>query len=186
MSNTVDPNQFDRCDHCGATLAPGTKQCPSCNAPVAGKNATRSADKAPKARRHLRHLLIAAILLTLPHVPQVGNLVPFRLLFWTAPLVLEAITRANQHPETEGLFGRPVNAGWLSRGYVWGDETGWSEGKIWIPAIGVKANGTLYARGGQADGPWVFSELRLVRADGRAIDLLAPIAQPSLASRKSE
>jgi predicted Zn-dependent protease len=182
----VDPNQFDRCDHCGATLAPGTKQCPSCNAPVAEKNSKHTPDKPPKARRHLRHLLIAAILLTLPHVPQVGNLVPFRLLFWTSPLVLEAITRANQHLETEALFGRPVNAGWLSRGYVWGDETGWSEGKIWIPAIGVKANGTLYARGGQADGPWIFSELRLVRDDGRAIDLLAPIAQPSLASRKSE
>jgi YD repeat-containing protein len=180
MSNTVVPNQFDRCVNCGATLAPGTKQCPSCNTPVAVQKSGRSPAETPKARRHLRHLLIAAILLTLPHVPQVQNLVPFRLLFWTSPLVLEAITRANQHPETEALFGRPVNAGWLSRGYVWSDETGWSEGKIWIPVDGVKANGTIYARGGQADGPWVFSELRLVRDDGRSLDLLAPIAQPSL------
>jgi len=116
----------------------------------------------------------------LPHVPQVWNLLPLRLLLWTSPLVLEAITRANEHLETETLFGRPINAGWLSRGYVWSDETGWSEGKIWIPVNGVKANGTLHVRGGQADGPWVFSELRLVRDDGRTIDLLAPVAQSTL------
>ena len=180
MSTSVDSTRFERCSHCGAALAAGTKQCPSCNTPVAAK-AQLPANKTPKARRHLRHLLIAAILLMLPHVPQVWNLLPLRVLLWTSPLVLEAITRANEHPETETLFGRPINAGWLSTGYVWSDETGWSEGKIWIPVSGIKANGTLYARGGQADGPWVFSELRLVRDDGTAIDLLAPIAQPSLA-----
>jgi YD repeat-containing protein len=186
MGTTSDPNQFDRCDRCGATLAPGTTQCPSCNTPVAVKNPKRSRHDTPWGRRHLRHLLSAAILLVLPHVPQVRNLVPYRLLFWSSPLVLEAVTRANQHPETEALVGTPVNAGWLSRGYVWSDETGWSEGKLWIPVNGVKSSGTIYARGGQADGPWVFSELRLVRADGRGLDLLAPITQPSLASRKSD
>jgi predicted Zn-dependent protease len=97
-----------------------------------------------------------------------------------SPLVLEAVTRANQHPETEALLGRPISAGWFSRGYVRSDETGWSEGKMWIPVTGVKAPGMLYARGGQADSPWVFSELRLIHEDGRALDLLAPTAQPSL------
>jgi YD repeat-containing protein len=179
MSNSVNSTQFEHCSNCGATLAPGATQCPSCNTPVAAKPGLPPI-KTPRARRYLRHLLIAAILLMLPHVPQVWNLLPLRLLLWTSPLVLEATTRANQHPETDTLFGRPINAGWLSRGYVWSDETGWSEGKIWIPVSGVKANGTLYARGGQADGPWAFSELRLVRDDGRAIDLVAPIAQPSL------
>jgi YD repeat-containing protein len=130
--------------------------------------------------RHFRHLLIVAILLLLPHIPQVWNYLPFRLLFRSSPLVLEAVTRANEHPETDSLLGRPVSPGWLSRGYVWRDETGWSEGKISIPVIGVKATGTIYARGGQADGPWVFSELQLIREDGRTLDLLAPIAQPSL------
>ena len=125
------------------------------------------------------------ILLLLPHVPQVWNYVPFRILFSTSPLVLEAVTRANGHPETEALLGRPVSAGWFARGYVLSDETGWSEGKIWIPVNGVKAAGTIYARGGQADSPWVFSELRLVSKNGRELDLLAPIPQPSLATRKS-
>lgn len=186
MSDRVDPNKFDRCSHCGATLAPGTKQCPSCGAAVVEQKPAHAPLKRLFGWRHIRHLLIVLILLMLPHVPQVQNLVPFRLLYWTSPLVLEAITRANEHPETEALLGRPVNAGWLSRGYVWSDETGWSEGKIWIPVDGVKATGTLYARGGQADGPWVFSELRLVSKDGRALDLLAPIAQPSLISRKND
>ncbi len=97
-----------------------------------------------------------------------------------SPLVLEAVTRANQHPETEALLGRPISAGWLSRGYVWSDETGWSEGKLWIPVTGVKAAGMLYGQGGQADSPWVFSDLRLKADDGRVLDLLAPIPQPSL------
>lgn len=128
----------------------------------------------------VRHLLIALILLLLPHVPYARKIFPYRLLLPTSSLVLEAVTRANQHPETEALLGRPISAGWLSRGYVWSDETGWSEGKMWIPVTGVKAAGMLYARGGQADNPWVFSELRLIRGDGSVLDLLAPIAQSSL------
>ncbi|MGH7824669.1 MAG: hypothetical protein ACREQ7_05785 [Candidatus Binatia bacterium] len=130
--------------------------------------------------RHFKHILIVAILLLLPHVPHAKKVLPYRLLFPMSPLVLEAVTRANQHPETGALLGRPISAGWLSRGYVWSDETGWSEGKMWIPVTGVKAAGMLYARGGQADSPWVFSELRLIRDDGRVLDLLIPIAQPSL------
>src|SRR5688500_20305364 len=102
MSNSDDSIQFEHCSNCRAALAPGTQQCPSCNTPVIAKPELPP-KKTPKPRRHLRHLLIAAILLMLPHVPQVWNLMPFRLLLWTSPLVLEAITRANGHPETEAL-----------------------------------------------------------------------------------
>lgn len=187
MSDRVDPNKFDRCSQCGATLAPGTKQCPSCAAPVIAQKPARSPLKRLFGWRHFRHLLIVLILLLLPHVPpQVWNRFPFRVLLSTSPLVLEAVTRANENPQTEALLGRPVSAGWLARGYVLSDETGWSEGKIWIPVDGVKSTGTIYARGGQADSPWVFSELRLVSADGREIDLLAPIAQPSLIARRND
>jgi predicted Zn-dependent protease len=185
MATTADPNLSNRCNHCGATLAPGTFRCPHCNTPVPEKNPKRPSGAIGWHRRHLRHLLIAAIILVVPHALQ-RNLIPFRLLCWASPLVLEAVTRGNQHPEAEALVGKPINAGLLSRGYVWSDETGWSEGRIWIPVDGVKSSGTIYARGGQADGPWVFSELRLVRTDGRALDLLAPIPQPSLTSRKSD
>ena len=131
-------------------------------------------------RRHFRHLLIVLILLLLPHVPHGFRIFPYKLMLPTSELVLEAVARANNHPETEVLLGRPVSAGWLSRGYVHSDETGWSEGKIWIPVTGVRASGMLYVRGGQADSPWVFSELRLVRDDGRELDLLAPIQRTSL------
>jgi predicted Zn-dependent protease len=181
MSNPIDSNQFEHCSNCGAALSPGTKQCPSCNTRVVEKSILPPS-KTPKARRHLRHLLIALSLLVLPHVPHVGNYMPYRVLFRSSPLVLEAVTRANKHPQTEALLGRPLDPGWLARGYVRSDETGWSEGKIWIPVTGVKAKGMIYARGGQADSPWVFSELRLIHEDGRAVDLLAPIAQPSLIS----
>src|SRR5258706_938746 len=168
MSNMVDASQVVGCSNCGETISLSSQQCPSCGTTVAVQKRVRSPIESPKCRRYLRHLLIVAILFMLPHVPQVWNLLPLRVLLSTSPLVLEAITRANEHPETEALFGRPLSAGWLSRGYVWRDETAWSEGKIWIPVNGVKANGVLHARGGQADGPWVFSELRLVRDDGRS------------------
>jgi len=181
MSDEVDSNRFDRCSNCGATLAPGTKQCPSCGAPVIEQKPARSPLKRLFGWRHFRHLLIVLILLMLPHVPpQVWNRFPFRVLLSSSPLVLEAVTRANENPQTEALLGRPVSAGWLARGYVLRDETGWSEGKIWIPVDGVKSSGTIYARGGQADSPWVFSELRLVSKNGRELDLLAPTKQASL------
>ena len=186
MSDGVDPNKFDQCSQCHATLTPGTTQCPSCGTPVVAPKPARSPLKRLFGWRHFRHLLIVLILLLLPHVPpQVWNRFPFRVLLSTSPLVLEAITRANENPQTEALLGRPLSAGWLARGYVLSDETGWSEGKIWIPVEGVKSTGMIYARGGQADTPWVFSELRLTSADGRTLDLLAPAAQPSLMARKS-
>ncbi len=180
MNSKVDPSQFGRCSNCGITLSPETPQCPSCGVSVVAPKLPRSVLERVASWRHFRHLLIAVILLLLPHVPYAKKIFPYRLLLPTSSLVLEAVTRANQHAETEALLGRPISAGLLSRGYVRSDETGWSEGKIWIPVTGVKAAGMLYARGGQADSPWVFSELRLTRDDGRVLDLLAPVAQPSL------
>ncbi len=180
MSHSVDANRFDRCSNCGATLSPGTTECPICRAPIPAKKPKRSIAARIMSWRHFRHLLIVAILLLLPHVPQVGKYIPFRILFPRSPLVLEAVTRANEHPETEVLLGRPLSPGWLARAYVVSDETGWSQRKIWIPVNGVKARGTLYAHVGQATGPWAFSELRLIREDGCPLDLLAPIVQPSL------
>src|SRR4029077_9557649 len=117
---------FDRCGNCGITLSPGVPQCGNCGAPVAETKPPRSLVKRVASWRHFRHLLIALILLLLPHVPQAKKFFPYRLLLPASPLVLEAVTRANQHPETEVLLGRPISAGWLSRGYVWSDETGWS------------------------------------------------------------
>jgi YD repeat-containing protein len=180
MSDTTDGTGVDICHNCGSTLAPDTRQCPSCLSPTRKSKPRRFKQQIGFGRRHFRHLLIALILLVLPHVPHGFKIVPYRLLLPTSELVLEAVTRANNHPETEAFLGRPVSAGWLSRGYVRSDETGWSEGKIWIPVSGVRASGMLYVGGGQADSPWVFSQLRLVREDGRELDLLAPTKQASL------
>lgn len=185
MDNSVDSNPFDRCRNCGATLSPGAKECPSCHTPIPEKQPKRSIAARIMGWRHFRHLLIALILLLLPHVPGVWKYIPFRILLPTSPLVLEAVTRANQHPETDALLGRPVNPGWLARAYVVRDETGWSQRRIWIPVSGVKAAGTLYVHVGQANGPWVFSELRLIHKDGRELDLLAPAAKPPLAALQS-
>jgi len=79
MSDRVDPNKFDHCSQCGATLAPGTKQCPSCGAPVVEQKPARSPLKRLFGWRHFRHILVVLILLMLPHVPQVWNYVPLVL-----------------------------------------------------------------------------------------------------------
>jgi YD repeat-containing protein len=180
MNGFGDSIRFDQCKNCGAELAPGTRQCPNCQTPVAEPRPKRSALQRLVSWRHLRHLLIVAILLLLPHVPHGCNHLRYKLVLRPSSLVFEAVTRANEHPRVADLLGRPIHAGWLARGYVRGDETGWSEGKIWIPVTGTKAAGMLYARGGRAESPWVFSELRLTHEDGRVVDLLGPIPQPAL------
>ena len=179
MSDEFNQNKFGRCNNCGLTIAPGTRQCPSCNSPVAESKPPRSGLERLISRRHLRYLLTALILFLLPRLPDGYKWMRYSLVLITSSLVSEAVDRANKHRETTELLGFPISAGWLARGYVWRDETGWSEGKIWIPVTGMKGAGMLYARGGQADSPWVFSELRL-NHDGPVVDLLAPIAQSSL------
>ena len=176
----VDPSPSGRCSNCGAELAPQTKHCPNCRVPVVDQRPEPSVIQRLVAWRHFRHLLIVAILLLLPHVPHGCNYLRFKVLLRPSTLVSEAVNRANEHVEAAEILGRPITAGWLANGYVWGDETGWSEGQIWIPVSGTKTTGTLYARGGRAHGPWVFSELRFTQQNGQVIDLLGPIAQPSL------
>ena len=176
----IDPSHSGRCSNCGAELAPQTKHCPNCRVPVVDQRPEPSVLQRLVAWRHFRHLLIVAILLLLPHVPHGCNYLRFKVLLRPSTLVSEAVNRANEHVEAAEILGRPITAGWLANGYVWGDETGWSEGQIWIPVSGTKTTGTLYARGGRAHGPWVFSELRFTQQNGQVIDLLGPIAQPSL------
>lgn len=179
--DTGSPNAA-RCSHCSLPIAPQSTQCPNCGAVITGRKPSPSTFQRLASWRHFRHLLIALILFLLPHVPFSNKIFPYKPLFPTSSLVGEAITRANSHPGTDNLVGSPVSAGWLSHGYVHSDETGWSEGKMWIPITGAKASGMLHALGGQADTPWVFSELRLVRDDGQSVDLLEPTASTSLTS----
>jgi YD repeat-containing protein len=180
MSRAVDSYTFGRCSNCGAEIPSEAKHCPNCRVPVLDQRPEPSLIQRFLAWRHFRHLLIVAILLLLPHVPHGCSYLRFKLLLRPSTLVSEAVTRANEHPKAAEMLGRPITAGWLARGYVWGDETGWSDGQIWIPVSGTKTTGMLYARGGRAHGPWVFSELRLTQQNGQVIDLLGPIAQSSL------
>jgi YD repeat-containing protein len=186
MNGTGDSNNFDRCSNCGAELTPGTERCPSCQAPVFRKKPEVSGLRRILSWRYLRHFLIAAILMLLPYVPHGLHYLRLKLPLRTSPLVIEAVSRANDRPEAAEMLGPPITAGWFVKGYIRGDETGWSEGQVWIPVSGTKAKGTLYARAGQADGPWVFSELRLTQDSGRVADLLAQTAPTSLAPLQTQ
>ena len=181
----TDSSKFNRCSNCNAELAPGTERCPNCRTPVVRKTAEESDPKRVLNWRYLRHFLIAAILLLLPYIPHGFHYLRLKLPLRTSPLVSEAVVRANEHPEAVKMLGQPISAGWFVKGYIHGDETGWSEGQLWIPVSGPKGEGTLYARGGSAYGPWVFSELRLTQDNGRVTDLLVKPAQASQAPLKA-
>ena len=180
MNGIADLNKFNRCRSCGAELALGTEQCPSCRAPVAQKTPEPSGLHRFLRWRYLRHFIVAALLLSIPYIPHFLHFLGLQLPLRTSPLVIEAVSRVNDHPEAAEMLGQSISAGWFVKGYIRYDETGWSEGQLWIPVSGTKAEGTLYARAGRAHGPWVFSELRLTQDNGRVADLLARPAQSSL------
>ena len=186
MNGIGDSKNFEHCGNCSAELAPGTEQCPNCRAPVFQKRPEASRLRRLLSWRYLRHFLIAAILLLLPYLPHGFHYFRLKLPLRTSPLVSEAVSRANDHREAADTLGPPITAGWFVKGYIRDDETGWSEGQLWIPVSGTKGQGTLYARAGRAYGPWVFSELRLTQDSGRVMDLLAEPARSSLAPLRTQ
>ncbi|MGH7886510.1 MAG: cytochrome c oxidase assembly factor Coa1 family protein, partial [Candidatus Binatia bacterium] len=91
-----------------------------------------------------------------------------------SPLVSEAVDRANGNKTASAAVGAPMKSSWFVKGGITEDETGWSEAQLRIPVHGEHGEGTLYARAGKSDGPWVFSELALTLADGKVINFLEP------------
>jgi len=177
---------FERCSNCNVELAPATARCPNCGAPVFHKKAEISGLRRILSWRYLRHFLIAGILLLLPYIPHGLHWLRLKLPLRTSPLVFEAVSRVNDHAQAVEILGQPITAGWFVKGYIRGDETGWSEGQVWIPVSGTKGEGTLYARAGQSYGPWVFSELRLTENNGRVVDLLAEPTPSSVAPLRTQ
>jgi YD repeat-containing protein len=129
--------------------------------------------------RLTRHLLIAAAVAILPFLPHAFHFLKVRLPLRTSPLVGAAVSRASEHPGAVAKLGEGIAAGWFVKGYVRDDETGWSEGRLWIPVRGSRGDGTLYARAGRGSGPWVFAELELTASDGTSVDLLQPPSAPT-------
>ncbi len=94
---------------------------------------------------------------------------------WTIPLVLEALERANDHPEVTRLLGRPVRLGGLVTGQVRADETGWREFLVRIPVRGPSGAAGLDVRAGRtAAGAWSYTMLELASDAGQRIDVLTP------------
>jgi YD repeat-containing protein len=127
-------------------------------------------------RKYLKywvHLAIsAAIIFVTVVAPHVVHYIRLRLPLRTSSLVTEAVARANENAGAAGPLGQPITAGWFVKGYIRGDETGWSEAKLWIPVRGPKGEGSLYAAAGRGSGLWVFSELELSVSGSGALNLL--------------
>lgn len=157
------------CQRCKAELPPGTNVCPHCRTDAPVKSARIHNYL---SWRYIRHLLLATLLFAFPAAPHVLHFIRVQLPLGGSPLVSEAVTRANRHEVATARLGQPIVAGWLIRGLIRDDETGWSEGRLWIPVSGSIGSGTLYARAGRGTGPWVFSELELAMADGAVVNLL--------------
>src|SRR5262249_28280720 len=76
------------------------------------------------------------------------------------------------------ILGSPILAGWAVRGYWTSDETGWSEGHVWVPVIGPRGSGTIQARAGQGTGSWAFTQMELTSPHLMAVNLLDAPAAP--------
>jgi YD repeat-containing protein len=106
-------------------------------------------------------------------LPRLIDALQLRLPLRTSLLVREAVSRAAEDPRIVAQLGQPIGAHWNVAGYQRTNESGWSEGRVWIPIYGPRAEAMLYARAGRGSGLWVFTTLEFRPADGPVIDLLA-------------
>ena len=84
-----------------------------------------------------------------------------------------ALEKARHDPRVVRLLGEPIRAGWLAKGTVRQDETGWGEARIEIPIRGPRGSASLRAIAGKGTGPWVFSSLEVViQGQAKSIDLV--------------
>lgn len=172
METTEPVGKVERCRRCTAELPHGRSECPHCGARVdAGQTATIRV-RPGLSWRLLRHIFVAALLFAIPWYPQALRFIRGHLPLRISPLVSMAVRCANDHRRAIAILGKPVTAGWDVKGYIREDETGWSEGQLWIPVRGSERRGILYTRAGRGSGPWVFSEFKLATVDGQSVDLL--------------
>src|SRR5436309_5073511 len=172
-----------QCKTCGHLLAAEDSACPACRTPVVRAVA---APARPSRVRKLWHLAIAIAIGLLPLVPHVIDWLQVRLPLRTSPLVREALQRVTDDPRVVATLGQPVHAGWSVLGYIRSDETGWSEGRLWIPISGPKGEATVYARAGRGSGPWIFTALECRFKQGSSINFLDPSPAPVGLSPRGE
>jgi YD repeat-containing protein len=113
------------------------------------------------------------LLLVLPTLPRLVDILQLRLPLRTSLVVREAVSRAAEDPRIIAQLGQPIETHWNIAGYQRTNESGWSEGRVWIPISGPRGDATLYARAGRGSGLWVFTTLEFRPAGGESIDLLA-------------
>jgi YD repeat-containing protein len=113
------------------------------------------------------------LLLVLPTLPRLVDMLQLRLPLRTSLVVREAVSRAAEDPRIIAQLGQPIETHWNIAGYQRTNESGWSEGRVWIPISGPRGDATLYARAGRGSGLWVFTTLEFRPAGGESIDLLA-------------
>jgi hypothetical protein len=166
------------CKVCGYTLAPRDSTCPNCRVPIRRRWTHKV------SLRTIRHLALAFALIVLPLLPHLFEWLQFQLPLRTSPMVREALQRVIDDPRVVAALGQPVRARWSVVGYIRSDETGWSEGRLWIPVWGPKGEGTIYARAGRGAGPWVFTNLECRCKEGAVINFLdVPPAPVGVAPR---
>ena len=168
----ADQGKIQRCGRCRVELSPDAKHCPYCGIPVG------SGIGKPSARRLWPRTLLYVVALSsfiaVIGLPHIAPWIRSQWLLQTSHLIYEAVGRANDNPRAAAILGKPITARWWVRGYLRDDETGWRDGRLWIPVSGSQRSGTLYARVGRASGPWVFSELELSTENGTVVNLLEP------------
>ena len=78
------------------------------------------------------------LVLLVPLLPVI-NAVQLRLPLRTSLLVREAVSRAADDPRIVAQRGQPIQTHWNIAGYQRTNESGWSEGRVWVPFLAREA-----------------------------------------------
>ncbi len=84
-----------------------------------------------------------------------------------------ALDKVRHSPEVINTLGSPIQAGWLTRGTIQQDETGWGEARLDMPVYGPKGRADVRVIAGKGSGNWIFAELDVVlKNQHKKIDLV--------------
>ena len=161
------------CPSCGHTVPRRASVCPNCYSALPSDPSRNRPYFGLTWRWSFRRLIITVLVLLVPTLPHLIDAVQLRLPLRTSLLVREAVSRAAEDPRIVAQLGQPIETHWNIAGYQRTNESGWSEGRVWIPLSGPRGDAMLYARAGRGSGLWVFTTLEFRPTNGASIDLLA-------------
>ena len=153
------------------------------DSPRIGRN-----DRKTLAWRNLTRVVIALLLIIVANLygPELVRFLPLVGVLRFSPIVTEAVHLANEHKGAVEMLGAPIEIGWVVKGYINDFSLSSGESRLRVPVKGSKDRGTLITRASNGQGPWIFSELKLLPEQGESVDLFdhRPDQRPTMVQTK--